>query len=136
MLALVRTAYARWVPLIGREPAPMTDDYAARIAAGQGFVLEAPDGRILGLVVLEEEPEALLLDNIAIAPEAQGQGLGHGLMDFIEAEARRRGHRLIRIFINAAMEANIRLYESLGFVETHRAMQGAFRRVNMEKRLP
>jgi ribosomal protein S18 acetylase RimI-like enzyme len=136
MLALVRAAYARWVPLIGREPAPMTDDYTARIAAGQGFVLEAPDGRILGLVVLEDEPDALLLDNIAVAPEAQGQGLGHGLMDFTEAEARRRGHRLIRLFTNAAMEANIRLYESLGFVETHRAMQGAFRRVNMEKRLP
>jgi ribosomal protein S18 acetylase RimI-like enzyme len=135
MLALVRAAYARWVPLIGREPAPMTDDYAARIAAGQAFVLEAPDGRILGLAVLEDTPDALLLDNIAIATEAQGQRLGHMLMDFTEAEARRRGYRLTRLFTNAAMESNIRLYEGLGFVETHRAMEGAFRRVYMEKRL-
>jgi len=132
---LVRAAYARWVPLISREPAPMTDDYAARIAAGQAFVLEAVDGRMLGAVVLEDKPDALLLDNIAIDPEMQGQRLGRILMDFVEAEARRRGYRLIRLYTNAAMEANLRLYEHLGFVETHRVMEGAFRRVYMEKRL-
>lgn len=137
--ALARAAYARWVPVIGREPAPMADDYAARVAAGQAFVLEAaaPDGRILGFAVLEDAPDGvLLLDNVAIAPQEQGKGLGRVLIAFAEAEARRRGQRRLRLYTHVAMEANIRLYERLGFIETHRAMQGAFCRVYMEKRLP
>jgi GNAT superfamily N-acetyltransferase len=134
---LVRAAYARWVPLIGREPAPMTDDYAVRVASGEAHVLEGADGAMLGALVLEDAPpDALLLDNVALAPAAQGKGLGLVLMEFAEAEARRRGRGLIRLYTNAAMEANIRLYLRLGYVETRRADEGAFRRVFMEKRLP
>ena len=51
LAALVERAYAHYVPVIGRRPAPMDDDYAARIVAGQAHVLEC-DGRILGLVVI------------------------------------------------------------------------------------
>ena len=29
--ALIRDAYAKWVPLIGREPLPMTADYALAV---------------------------------------------------------------------------------------------------------
>lgn len=134
--ALTRSAYARWVPVIGREPAPMSDDHAARIAAGQAFVLEAPDGRTLGLAVLEDEPDSLMLYNVAIAPEEQGKGLGRILIAFAEQEARRRGHSRLRLYTNAAMEANIRLYERLGFVRTNQMTEGAFHRIYMEKRLP
>ncbi len=134
--ALVRAAYARWVPLVGREPAPMADDYAARIAAGEAWILPAPDGSPLGALVMEDAADALLIDNIALAPAAQGQGLGRALMAFTEAEARRRGRRALRLYTHAAMAANIRLYARLGFVETHRAEEDGFDRVFMEKRLP
>lgn len=40
LAALAERAYAHYVPVIGRRPAPMDDDYAARIAAGQAHVLE------------------------------------------------------------------------------------------------
>ncbi len=70
---LVRAAYAKYVPRLNREPAPMLDDYAARIGAGQAWVLEA-GGALVGALVLEDEPGALLLYNIAVAPNAQGQG--------------------------------------------------------------
>ena len=133
---LVRAAYARWVPVIGQEPAPMNDDYAARIAAGEAFVLDGPDGAPLGVLVLEDDPpESLAVDNVALAPAAQGMGLGRALMDFAEAEARRRGRRRLRLYTNAAMEANIRLYERLGFAVTRRAEEKGFRRVFMEKPL-
>jgi ribosomal protein S18 acetylase RimI-like enzyme len=134
---LVRASYARWVPLIGQEPGPMRDDYAARIAAGEAFVMDGPDGAPLGVLVLEDDPpEALLLDNVALAPAAQGQGLGRALMGFAEAEARRRGRPAIRLYTNAAMETNIRLYERLGYAVTRRAREAGFDRVFMEKRLP
>jgi hypothetical protein len=63
---LVRAAYAHYVPRLGREPAPMADDYVARIAAGQAWVLEQR-GLIQGILVLEDTAEGLLLDNIAVA---------------------------------------------------------------------
>lgn len=132
--ALVRAAYAGWVPVIGREPAPMGDDYAARIAAGQAWVLEGAGGALLGALILEPAADgALLLDNVAVRPDRHGQGIGRLLMGFAEAEARRRGAARIRLYTHERMAANIALYRRLGYAETHRAEQAGFRRVFLEK---
>lgn len=128
--ALVRAAYAHYVPRLGREPAPMADDHAARIAAGQAWVLERR-GMIEGVLVLEDTPEGLLLDNIAAA--TPGRGVGSALMEFAEAEARRRGHAHVWLYTNAAMVENIALYTRRGYVETHRAEQHGLHRVFMAK---
>jgi GNAT superfamily N-acetyltransferase len=127
---LIRAAYAHHVPRIGREPAPMGDDYAARIAAGQAWVLEIA-GVIEGILILEDTPEGLLLDNIAAA--TPGRGVGRALLDFAESEARRRGHPRIRLYTNAAMVENIALYRRRGYAETHRAEQHGLHRVFMAK---
>ncbi len=126
---LVRAAYAHYVPRLGREPLPMTDDYPARIAAGQAWWVPG----IAVLVLVDED--GLLLDNIAVAEAARGQGHGRALMAFAEAEARRRGHGRIWLYTNEKMVENIALYTRLGFAETHREAQAGFRRVFMEKRL-
>lgn len=126
---LVRAAYAHYVPLLGREPSPMTDDYAARIAAGEAWWVPG----VAVLVLVDED--GLLLDNIAVAAEARGKGLGRSLIAFAEAEALRRGHRRLWLYTNEKMIQNIMLYTRLGFVETGRETQQAFRRVFMEKRL-
>ncbi|MBR0672022.1 GNAT family N-acetyltransferase [Neoroseomonas soli] len=131
---LVRAAYAEWVPTVGREPMPMTDDYAARIAADQAWVVEEA-GRLVGALILEDTKDGLLLDNIAVAPEARGRGLGGALMAFTEAEARRRGHARVWLYTNEMMTTNIARYLRLGFTETHREEQAGFRRVFMERRL-
>jgi GNAT superfamily N-acetyltransferase len=131
---LVRASYAVYVPRLGREPAPMQDDYAARIAAGQAWVLEH-DGALVGALVLEDEPDALMLYNIAVAPTAQGQGVGRRLIAFTEAEARRRGHALLRLFTNEKMVENVAMYPRLGFTETHRGEAAGHRRVYFEKTL-
>lgn len=131
---LVRAAYAIYVPRLGREPAPMQDDYAARIAAGQAWVLEH-DGALVGALVLEDEPDALMLYNIAVAPAAQGRGVGRRLIAFTEAEARRRGHALLRLFTSEKMVENVAMYPRLGFTETHRGEEAGHRRVYFGKRL-
>jgi len=132
--ALVRAAYMPMAAVIGREPGPIGDDYAALIARGCVRILEE-DGRLVAILVLIDEPEALLLDNVAVAPEAQGRGLGRRLLAFADAEARRRGQRAIRLYTNVKMVGNIALYESLGYVETHRAVEKGYHRVFMTKRL-
>ncbi len=132
--ALVRAAYAHYVPRLGREPAPMTDDYPARIAAGQAWLLE-DEGALIGALVLEDTPEGLLIDNIAIAAAARGTGQGRRLMGFAEAEAARRGHARLWLYTNEKMVENIALYTRLGYRETRRAEHHGHRRVFMEKPL-
>ncbi|MBK1660670.1 GNAT family N-acetyltransferase [Paracraurococcus ruber] len=134
LAALVERAYGPWVAVVGRRPAPMEDDYAARIAAGQAWLLEAA-GALRGLVVLEAHPDHLLLDNIAVDPAAQGTGAGRVLLDFTEAEARRRGLPELRLYTNALMARNIALYERRGFAETGRQVEKGFSRVFMAKRV-
>jgi len=131
---LVRAAYTKYVPRLNREPAPMLDDYAARIAACQAWVLEK-DGALVGALILEDEPGALLLYNIAVSPAAQGQGVGRRLIAFTEAEARRRGYALLRLYTNELMVENVAMYPRLSFTETHRGSEAGHRRVYFEKRL-
>ena len=131
---LVRTAYAHYVPRLGREPAPMLDDYAARIAQRQAFVVEA-DGALQGVAVLEDSEEGLYLDNIAVAPAARGTGLGRQMLAWIEAEGRRRGHQRLWLYTNEVMAENIAMYHHLGFGETHRAEEAGYRRVFFEQSL-
>lgn len=133
---LVRAAYAHYVPRIGREPMPMTDDYQARIAAGEAWLLlRDADQALIGALVLVDEPDALLLDNVAILQQEQGKGHGRALISFAEQEAVRRGYRSLRLFTNVKMTENMALYARLGFVETHRAGEHGFRRVFMEKQV-
>ncbi|RAI60636.1 GNAT family N-acetyltransferase [Roseicella frigidaeris] len=132
LAAIVERAYGPWVPVVGRRPFPMDDDYAARIAAGEAFVLET-EGAIRGLVVIETHPDHLMLDNIAIEPARQGHGDGRVLLDFVEAEARRRGLPEVRLYTNVLMERNIALYAKRGYAETERRQEKGFARVFMAK---
>ncbi len=136
LAALVADAYGHYVARIGRAPGPMLDDYALRIAAGQAHIAEDAAGTLLGLIVLEPcDDGALLLDNIAVRPAAQGLGVGRALMLFAEAEARRRGATCLRLYTHERMVENIALYARVGFVETGRVTEQGFARVYMEKPL-
>jgi GNAT superfamily N-acetyltransferase len=112
----------------------MLDDHATRIAGRQVWVLEH-DGRIAGILVLEQGPHGLLLDNIAVLPRWQGRGFGRALIGFAEAETRRRGFGEIHLYTHALMSENIALYRHIGFVETHRVSEKGYNRVYMTKRL-
>ncbi len=134
LCALVRAAYAHYLPRLGSEPGPMRDDYGARIAAGQAWLLEQ-EGALLGAVVLEAAADALWLDNVAVAPAARGRGLGRRLIVFAEEQARARGFARLRLYTHEKMTENLALYARLGFRETHRGVQSGFPRVFMEKPL-
>ena len=132
--AVVNEAYAVYIERIGKPPGPMLDDYAALIAAGAVSVLEI-DSVIAAIVVLVPKPDHLLLDNLAVRRNRQGQGLGRRLIAFAEAEALRLGYREIRLYTHEKMAENIVLYPRLGFVETGRGRETGYDRVFMTKRL-
>src|SRR5690242_2917242 len=108
--AIVRDAYSMYTPRIGKPPGPMLDDYAALIADGAVSVLEDKPGAIAAILVLLDAPDHLLLDNIAVSPDRQGQGLGRRLVAFAESEARRRRHAELRLYTHEKMTENIALY--------------------------
>jgi ribosomal protein S18 acetylase RimI-like enzyme len=132
--AIVQAAYAVYVPRIGRKPGPMLDDYAALISDRRVHVV-ADGGRIRGIVVLIPEEESMLLDNVAVSPDARGQGFGRTLIEFAERSARDAGYGSIRLYTHEMMTENIAMYSRIGFVETHRAEEKGLRRVFMTKRL-
>jgi GNAT superfamily N-acetyltransferase len=132
--SLVRAAYALYVPRIGREPAPMTDDYAAQIEGGTVWVLVEAD-ELAGVIVLEDTPEALQVANVAVRPESQGRGLGRALLSFADDEARRRGYRAVILYTNVHMTENLGRYPALGYVEIGRGNEHGFDRVFFRKEL-
>lgn len=95
--AIVRAAYAVYIPRMGKPPGPMLDDYAALIAAGSVSVIEESDGSLAALIVLIPKDDHLLLDNIAVRPDRQGRGFGRVLIQFAEDEARRLGFAELRL---------------------------------------
>ena len=133
--AIVQDAYGIYIERIGKPPGPMLDDYARLIADGAVSVLEDADAAIAAIIVLLAKPDHLLLDNIAVRPDRQGQGLGRQLIGFAEAEARRLGFTELRLYTHETMTENIALYTRLGFVETGRGHEAGYDRVFMTKRL-
>jgi ribosomal protein S18 acetylase RimI-like enzyme len=131
--ACAEAAYARYIPRIGRRPAPMDADYATLIA--DGCVWVAGDGAALAYAAFWPLGDHLYLDAIAVLPEAAGQGLGRALMDHAEGVARAQGLGAIRLYTNAAMTENLTLYPYLGFNQTGRRVTHGFDRVYFEKRL-
>lgn len=126
------SAFEHYTARIGAEPVPMAADYAAHIVNDHVWVAES-DGRLLCFAVLVEQPDHLLLDVLAVAPDAQGKGIGNMLLALTEKEARRLGHREVRLCTNEAMSENIAYYPRRGYVETHRAVQGDRRGVFFAK---
>jgi ribosomal protein S18 acetylase RimI-like enzyme len=131
---IVEEAYRHYIARIGKPPGPMLDDYAARVSEGAVWVIEE-GSTVVGLIVLLPGPDYLLLDNIAVAPDRQGLGLGRRLLVFAEAEAARRGYREIRLYTHEAMTENQRLYHAIGYEETGRGTEAGYERVFMRKRL-
>jgi ribosomal protein S18 acetylase RimI-like enzyme len=111
---LTRAAYAKWVPIISREPTPMTVDYAMRVREHHIDLLHVGD-RLAALVEMVPEPDHLLIENVAVLPAFQGQGLGHRLMAHAETVAASLGLPEMRLYTNKLFTGNVRLYRSLGY---------------------
>jgi ribosomal protein S18 acetylase RimI-like enzyme len=133
--AITRAAYARWVPVIGREPLPMTVDYADAVTRHR-FDCLCDGDTVVGLIETVREADALLVENVCVVPDRQGAGLGRRLMAQAEAIAAEAGLSRIRLYTNALFAANIALYGALGYrvAREEPFMGGTI--VHMEKHLP
>ena len=111
---LVRDSYAKWVPVFGREPMPMTADYDAAVRDHEIELLYIEDS-LVAIIELIIRHDDLFIENIAVAPSQQKRGLGRHLI--AHAVSRAKTLRLPRLCLltGQLMESNVRLYQSLGF---------------------
>ncbi len=125
-------AYERYIERIGVVPVPMEADHAADVAAGKVFVTGDP---VIGLVVVEAREDHLFLDSIAVHPDAHGTGVGRRLLHFVDAHARALGLPEVRLYTNALMWENQKIYPKYGYDVVERRVDGPYDRVHYRKRL-
>ena len=77
---------AAYVPMLGYIPLPAEEDYVPRIERGEVWLLACGDSDI-GVAVLEERRDHLLVYSIAVRPTEQGSGHGRALLDFADQRA-------------------------------------------------
>lgn len=114
---IVRAAYAKWVPIIGREPMPMKADYEAAVREHQ-IDLISSDAGVVGLIETMLREDHLWIENVAVLPEEQGKGYGRRLLAHAQTKAMDAGRPELRLLTNAAFESNVALYRSAGYVIT------------------
>jgi ribosomal protein S18 acetylase RimI-like enzyme len=130
--ALTREAYAKWVPLIGREPLPMTVDYAQAVEIHRFDLLHVGE-TLAALIETVPDDGWLLIENVAVRPAFQGRGHGVRLMKLAEDLAAEAGLKGARLYTNQRMTKNIRLYAALGYRVDSEEMSPVGVRVNMSK---
>ena len=134
ILALTRAAYAKWIPLLRREPKPMAVDYAAA-ARDHRIDLLHVDGRLAALIETVPGSGHLLILNVAVTPEFQGRGYGSRLIAHAEQSAASLGYAETRLYTNALFAENLVLYGRLGYrVDREEPFKGG-RLVHMRKTL-
>ena len=128
-------AYARYIPAIGRKPAPMTADFAAQIAAGIVYIATDENACFEGFVVFYAQDEHVHLENVAVLPSAAGRGVGKSLINFCEHTGRQLGMNAVQLYTNEMMTDNLSIYPKLGYVQVARRTEQGFNRVYFEKNL-
>src|SRR5438309_10978528 len=103
---LTRAAYAKWVPVIGREPKPMGVDYESAIQKHR-FDLLYVDKVLVGLIEMVDEKNQLLIENVAVSPDFQRRGLGSKLMAHAEDVAASLGYDRVWLYTNKRFTENV-----------------------------
>lgn len=132
--SLVRASYALYLERMDREPAPMAADYPALISQ-QFITVMQRNNQIVSILVCYPRDDALHVENVAVDPACQGQGIGKLLMNHAEQLARAQNFNRLELYTNEVMRENIAFYEILGFQISDQGIQDGYARIFFEKKL-
>ena len=113
---IVDAAYGHYVTRIRDRPKPMDADYD-EVVRTRSVAVAVDDGEIVGLVIHGPDEDGYLIDNVAVAPDRQGEGIGRELIDRAERTSARAGFDSVRLYTHELMTENRALYARLGYVE-------------------
>ena len=134
IIACAMQAYGVYVESMGKQPAPMSADYAEQIALSHVYVAEQGD-TLAGFVVCYPQQHEMHLENVAVLPAQAGQGTGSQLIAFVEKKATTSGMLAVNLYTNEVMTENIKWYQKIGYQEIERRQDMGFERVFFRKSL-
>ena len=123
VMTLQRAAFVQEALIYGTpEMPPLTqtlEEVESELHENIGCVaLDGP--RMVGAVRARLDGSLLLVGRIAIAPDRAGEGIGTTLLGAVERRGAEAGATEAELFTGSLSEANLRLYEREGYVETER----------------
>lgn len=113
LTALQRAAYAPNWATLGVEPIPLLLDYDSVLAHYEVWLAEGEG--LEGALILDPQPDHLLVWSVATAPAAQGKGLGKSLLAAAEARARQLGLTTLRLYTGEKLTRQVRWYHRHGY---------------------
>ena len=116
--------------LSGRTLPPMVVNYREEIRSFPVWIAES-DGTLVGGLILMPEDGHMTIANIAVHPQFQGNGLGRGLMEFGEAEAKQKGYSELHLATHILLTENFSMYSYLGWSETGRDESRVYMKKNI-----
>ena len=111
----------------------MVADFARHVDEDQVIVFD--QNGVLGYAIVRVDRRTTLLDNIAVDPAAQHQGIGGALIAAVERQVIASGRQSYELYTNVVMTDSLRWYRKLGFVETARVEEKGFSRIYMRRDL-
>jgi ribosomal protein S18 acetylase RimI-like enzyme len=94
------------------------DAVCKRLETMNVFVATTSDGEVVGTLSAAIANEEGQLRGMAVKPEWQGRGVARKLMSVIEKDLANAGCRKITLGTTTPLRKAIRLYESLGYVQS------------------
>ena len=130
---IAQLAYAKYVPLMGKKPAPMLSCYKTHLREDVVFVaVKRSTKTLLGFAIICIKHQEYWLENIAVDPHVSGQGIGRQLLATSEQYISKFTQHY-HLFTNVIMTENIRWYKRLGFKEIKRSNEEGYERVYFKK---
>ena len=132
--ACAQLAYVKYIDRIGKAPAPMVADFAAQITAKK-VIVAIDNAAPIAFAVCYPLGGDFHLENIAVAPDNQGGGVGRLLIEAVQLQAKQRGFDTVSLYTNEKMVENLDWYKGLGFIEISRRFEDGFNRAYFKKLL-
>ena len=127
VMTLQRAAFVQEAQIYGSIEMPAfsqtLEAVTAELTGNDGCVAHIGP-RMVGAVRARHDGGLLLVGRIAIAPDVQGEGVGSQLLAAVEDRGRELGCTEAELFTGSLSEANLRLYEREGYVESQRIPTG------------
>ncbi|NLS01788.1 GNAT family N-acetyltransferase [Rhizobium sp. P32RR-XVIII] len=107
----------------------LTPQSLAEKAANEIGYLALEGEDLLGCMFLKQEPECLYIGKLAVAPEAQGGGVGRQLLQIAEGVAKERGLPALRLDTRIELTENHVVFAGWGFARTAEKSHPGFDRI-------
>ena len=129
--SLNREWIERWFKLEAVDAAVLADPKGAILDGGGAVLFALLDGVAVGTCALKREGQRYELTKMAVAPAAQGRGVGRALAEAVIQRFHELGGTELWLETAYVLEPAIALYKSVGFVATDAPRPSEYRRCEL-----